>query len=427
MKVPTLIVLLGRWLIPGAILLGAALRGAAADVVIEWNIAMTHFSEIQPPPGIPPYADSRVFAMAHLAMQDAFDEAKGATAHNWPHHGPAQAEAAIAQAAHDVLVNQFPEGAADFDALLATQLAAMPDGAAKTKGIAIGADAAADMLANRANDGSATPTAPYTPGPNPGDYQFTPPFDGPPFNGFADAVLWGKVRPFALKRSNQFRAPPPYKVTDLAYTFDVNEIKVLGVLGGSSRTMDQTNIALFWYESSSYAWNRVARVLDAGKPKTLAEHVKLFANLNAAIADAYLSAIESKYTYNFWRPITAIRRADTDGNDLTVADPAWEPLFLTPPLPDYPSAHSSAGGAASVVLIAAFGDENDFTLPSTMSLPFPQVTPRTYHRISDAAKENAYSRMLVGIHFRLACEMGLAQGYDVGSWVVKHGPREGRR
>jgi hypothetical protein len=412
-----------RWIVTGACLLGAAIRGAAADVVIDWNVAMTHYSEIQPPPGLPPFVDSRVFAMAHLAMLDAFDEAKGGHAHNWQHHGPASAEAAIAQAAHDVLVNQFPGGTADFDALLATQLAAIPNSAAKTRGLAIGADSAADQLASRANDGSATPTAPYTPGPNPGDYRFTPPFDGPPFNGFADAVLWGKVKPFAMKRGSQFRAPPPYKVTDLAYTFDFNEIKVLGALSNSSRSGDQTDLALFWYENSSFGWNRVARVLDASQSHTLAEHVHLFASLNAAIADAYIASIESKYTYNFWRPITAIRLAATDGNDQTAADPAWDTLFLTPPVPDYPSAHSAAGGAAAAVLISFFGDENTFTFQSTMSFPFPQIQPRTFHRISDAAKENALSRMLVGIHFRLACEMGLEQGYDVGSWVVRHGVR----
>jgi hypothetical protein len=276
------------------------------------------------------------------------------------------------------------------------------------------------MLAARANDGSATAEAPYTPGTKPGDYQFTAPFDGPPFNGYAAVPKWGQVTPFALKRGDQFRAPPPYKVTDLAYTFDYNEIKAYGSVVSPVRNDDQTSLALFWYENSSFAWNRVARQIAAEHSLDLFEHAQLFASLNAALADAYIASLDSKYTYNFWRPITAIHLAENDGNASTEANAAWEPLFLTPPIPDYPSGHACAGGAASAVLISVFGDEQTFTLKSTMSTPFPQIQPRTFHRISDAAKENALSRMLVGIHFRLACEVGLAQGIDVGTWVAQH-------
>ena len=163
----------------------------------------------------------------------------------------------------------------------------------------------------------------------------------------------------------------------------------------------------------------MARILAAQETGDLLEHARLFAVLNAAIADAYITSFDSKYTYHFWRPVTAIHAADTDGNPLTASDPAWEPLFhITPPIPDYPSGHACAGGAASAVLIAFFGDERTFTLPSTMSFPFPFIAPRTFHKISDAAKENAFSRMYVGIHFRLACEAGYAQGVEVGSYVV---------
>jgi hypothetical protein len=304
--------------------------------------------------------------------------------------------------------------------LLATQLAAIPDGATKTKGIQIGAAEAAKILAARANDGSATAEAPYTPGSNPGDYQFTPPFDAPPFNGYAAAPKWGEVTPFGLKRGDQFRAPPPYKVKDLAYTFDYNEVKAHGAVGSLVRTSDQTNLALFWYENSTFGWNRMARLIAAQHSLTLFEHAQLFASLNVAVFDAYVASFDSKYTHKVWRPITAIRAAGTDGNDATVADASWDTLFLTPPIPDYPSGHACAGGAASAVLISVFGDEQTFTLPSTMSAQFPQIQARTFHRISDAAKENAFSRMLVGIHFRLACEVGLAQGIDVGTWIVQH-------
>ena len=391
-----------------AVSLFGASASAFADVVLDWNVAMTSYSESLPPPGMPPFIESRVYAIAHIAMLSAITGNDAAAK-------PFSRVAAVAQAAHDVLVNQFPGGAASFDALLATELAAIPGGPAKDRGIYLGATAAARRLALRANDGSATAEGPYTPGNQPGDYQFTPPFDGPPFNGYAAVPKWGQVRPFALRSGSQFRAPPPYSVRDLEYTFDFNEVKALGSQNSAGRTTDQTNLALFWYENSSFGWNRIARLLVAQQNHTVLQHARLFAALNAALADAYIASLDSKYVYNFWRPITAIRLAGTDGNRLTVADPSWEPLLLTPPVPDYPSAHSTAGGAASAVLIWFFGGDNhSFTLASTFPVP-----PRTFARISDAAKENAISRMLVGIHFRLACTVGYEQGLEVGQWVVQ--------
>lgn len=392
---------------------------ARADVVTDWNTAMTHASEILPAPGIPPFLESRLFAMAHIAMFNAVSEIT-------PHHSEAGAKsrgnaiAAAAQAAHDVLVNQPLGSNAAFDELLAQELATIPSGADKDRGIAVGAAAAAAMLRSRANDGSATAEHPYTPGTNPGDYQFTPPFDGPPFNGYAAVPKWGQVTPFVMKTGSQFRCGPPYRVGDLAYTFDLTEIAALGSANSADRTPDQKALALFWYENCGMGWNRIARELAGQQSNSVLEHARLFASLNAALADGYISAIEAKYTYNFWRPITAIRRADADGNELTHATVDWEPLFLTPPVPDYPSAHACAGGAAAAVLISFFGDNRTFTIPSTMAVPFPIVQPRTFHSISDAAKENALSRMLVGIHFRNACLTGLEQGEKVGNWVVKH-------
>jgi hypothetical protein len=379
------------------LLLGATLRGAAADVILTWNEAMTHYVEKQPPPGVPPFLEARAYAMAHLAMRNvATLRGRNVGIH---------AEAAVAQAAHDVLVAVLPGGASAFHALLSDQLAGIPDGTAKTRGIQRGGEEAASILAARAHDGSATPTGPYTPGDQPGDYVPTPPFDGPPFNGFVDAVNWGKVTPFAMKRGSQFRAPPPYAVTDLGYTFDFIEVKALGAASTMDLQTGYTQVALFWYENSPMAWNRIARAITVQHNLGLPEKARLFASLNAALADAYIASMDSKFAYNFWRPITAIHRADTDGNSATAADPAWEPLFLTPPVPDYPSGHAAAGGAAAAVLIATFGDEQTFTISSTMAHPFPELQWRTYHRISDAAKENALSRMLVGIHFRLACEV----------------------
>jgi len=404
--------------IPRLFLLGAAVATARADVVIDWNSAMTHYNESQPPPGAPPL-ELRAYAMAHLAMFNAVVEAT---------KSQASAEAAGAQAAHGVLVKVLPGGAADFDALLAKQLAAIPDGSAKVIGLQIGARAAAAELAARANDGAAASEGPYQPGKKPGDYQFTPPFDGPPFNGYATFPNLSKVTPFVLKSSDQFRAAPPYTVEDPEYVFEYSEVRTFGSKTSSARSPDQTEMAQFWYEMSHFAWNRIARTLAAQQPDSLLEHARLFATLNAAMADALIAGFDSKYTHNFWRPITAIHEAARDNNNLTAPDPTWEPLMPTPPMPDYLSTHSAQGAAASVVLIWFFhGDEHTFTIASSMAAVVPGLHPRTFHRISDAAVENAWSRVFAGIHFRLACVTGLTQGRSVGAWVVQHAPwTEGR-
>jgi hypothetical protein len=393
--------------------LAAVLPVARADLVIEWNAAMTHYNESQPPPGAPP-PELRAYALAHTAMFHAIEHAGNSRGH---------AGAAGAQAAHDVLTRLLPGGAADFKTLLDRQLAAIPDGPDKLLGRNHGAEAARRQLSTRADDGIADAEGPYQPGTRPGDYQFTP-----PFAGYAHFPKLGRARPFVLKDAGQFRAPAPYAVTDPAYAFDFNEIKVLGARHSTVRSADQTDLARFWFEMSAFGWNRLARILAARQPDTLLERARLFAVLNTAMADTIVASFESKYHYRFWRPVTAIHAAETDGNPHTAPDPAWEPLLTTPPIPDYPSTHAALGGAAETVLIWFFhGDEHTFTLPTTMVKEFPALQPRTFHRISDAAVENALSRLFVGIHFRAACLAGLQQGRDVGAWILQHAPMAGPR
>ena len=201
---------------------------------------------------------------------------------------------------------------------------------------------------------------------------------------------------------------------------DVNEIVVLGKANGSARSTDQTAVAFFWYEGSSFAWNRIARTLASGL--SLLQHARLYAALNAAMSDAYSTSLESKFYYNFWRPLTAIRAANTDGNSLTTNDPYWEPAFVTPPVPDYPSAHAAAGGAASEVIEAFVGGNRPFQHTSTTApIAGPDATPtRSFASTEDAARENAFSRMLVGIHFRRACVVGLALGRNVARYVLEN-------
>jgi hypothetical protein len=371
---------------------------------------MTDYAAGQPPPGIPPFVEARAFAMAHIAVLDAVRVAMAA-----PSTAPASVDAAVAAAAHDVLVPQFaPFGPNSFDSIYQSELAAIPNGAAETRGVAIGRTAAAAMLASRADeDIFAAIGAPYTPGTKPGDYQPTPPV------GMVVGAGWSKIRTFAVRSSKQFRAPRPYSsLRSLEYAMDVNEIELLGKAIGSGRTTDQTAIAFYWYENSSFAWNRIARQVSGRL--SLPEHARLYAALNAAISDAYVTSLESKFYYNLWRPYTAIRAADTDTNPLTVADKSWEPAFATPPVPDYPSAHSAAGAAAAEVIDAFAGRARPFTHVSITGpiSGVPGAEIRSFDSVQKAANENAYSRMLVGIHFRRACTAGLEQGRAVGRFVA---------
>jgi hypothetical protein len=392
-----------------------AFATGSGDSIERWNIAMTDFSAGLPPPGLPPFVEVRAYAMAHIAMLNAV---KSATR---PYNtGSTSVDAAVAAAAHDVLVAEFGKFVGPntpFDGTYAAELAAIPDGTAENRGIVVGQAAAAAVLASRASeDVLAALNAPYTPGTKPGDFQPTPP------TNFTSAAGWAALSTFGVRSSAQFRAPRPYSLQSLEYAMDLNEIAVLGKAGVSARSSDQTAIAFFWYENSSYAWNRIARKVSGGM--SLMRHARLYAALNAAISDAYATSLESKFYYNFWRPLTAIRAADTDGNPLTVKDPYWEPAFVTPPVPDYPSAHAAAGAAAAEVLNALVGANLPFQHTST-SAPAagPDATlTRSYDSVSDAARENAYSRMLVGIHFRRACTVGLQQGRDVARYVLEQAP-----
>ena len=277
-------------------------------------------------------------------------------------------------------------GVASVEADYAAALGAIPDGRAKTRGIEVGQAAAAAILALRAADGADTPLidTDYPQGTSPGEYRFTP---GTPF---AFAPGWGDVTPFVLRDSSQFRPGPPYAVTSRKYTADFNEVKRLGgdgVTTPSARTAEQTEIALFWVESSPLQWNRIARAVSADTRLDLWEQARLFGLLNMALADGYIGSFDTKYHYNYWRPVTAIQTADTDGNPNTSADPTWTPLVTTPPIPDYDSAHSVEGGAAAKVLKRFFGTDHisfetcSLTLPAGSTCDRPVARPAPLHQL----------------------------------------------
>jgi hypothetical protein len=416
--------------------LGGA-RQVAADAVTDWNAnAGKAALAACIAPGDDPLHESRLYAMMHVAIHDALNAIDGRSrpyAFDAQGDSGASAEAAVAAAARNVLVpviSQIPfppaclqAGIASVEADYTASLGAIPPGAAKTQGIQLGQASAAAILALRAGDGSDTPLQDfaYPQGTNPGEYRFTPGFN------FVFAPGWANVTPFVLKHGSQFRSSPPYKVNSNKYTADFNEVKALGgdnITTVSARTLEQTEIGLFWIESSPLAWNRIARSVSASRGLDLWENARLFGLLNLALADGYIASWDTKYHYSYWRPVTAIQTADTDGNPDTVGDPAWTPLQLTYPIPDYDSGHSVQGGAAAGVLKEFFGTDDisftacSLTLPVGSRCTDPSPVLRSYASFSQAAEENGLSRILIGIHFRYATEKGIQHGQKIAKHAV---------
>jgi hypothetical protein len=417
--------------------LAASAGAAGADAVTDWNARAGKAALAACiAPADDPLHESRMYAMVHVAIHDALNAidrrsrpyAYDATVSPW-----VSADAAVAAAARDVLVETigqlpFPApciaaGIASAEADYAAALAAIPAGVAKDQGIALGSAAAAAIVALRANDGSDTPLLDfnYPQGDEPGEYRFTPGVT------FAFAPGWGNVTPFVLNRASQYRANPPYKVTSKKYADDFNEVKRLGgdnIATPSERTADQTEIGLFWLESSPLAWNRLARSVSEDRGLDPWENARLFGLLNLALTDGYIGSWESKYRFNFWRPITAIQLADDDGNPDTAADPTWTPLQFTYPIPDHDSGHAVEGGAAAQVLRDFFGTDQISFSACSLSLPAgsrctdPSPVFRHFDTFSQAADENGLSRILVGIHFRNAVEEGVQHGRKIGKRAV---------
>jgi hypothetical protein len=396
-----------------------ALRAASvahADVVTDWNRAA--LDAIRANRTSPPQA-SRALAILHASIYDAIN---GITRSHEPYFvqsdGPASAssEAAASAAARAVLVALFPEDSTRFDDLHAAITAATPVSPRKQMGLEWGEHVAREILAWRASDNAdAVVAAPS--GSGPGLWQPTPP-------AFAAYLLpqWAFVLPFALPASAFMRPPGPPSLASPEWVADYNEVKRLGAAVGSARTPEQSQIALFWSdgpgtETPPGHWNRLAQRVSADHRASLEETARLFALLNLAMADAAICAWDAKYAYNFWRPVTAIRNGEADGNPATVADPEWTSFIVTPPFPDYVSGHSTFSGAAAAVLAGFYGTDNvSFTLGSD---GLPGVT-RAFSSFTAAAKEAAVSRLYGGIHFRTANEDGLSAGIAIGEWTVAH-------
>lgn len=404
-----------RRIVPALLVLGLSVAGPARanagsnQVIVDWNIHTQDASAAHAPP-----RRARTFAMVSIAVHDALNGIEGkyaryASSASDPLASPV---AAAAQAAHDVLVALFPAQQSDLDGKLATSLGAVNDQDALARGVALGETAAADLLALRAGDGSNVVT-PYTPTLLPGRWRPTPPANAP-----ALEPGWGNVTPFGMSSGSQFRSAAPYALDSAEYTADWIEVRDYGSASSSVRTADQTSYAHFWYEPSAVGWNRLARAALALRHKNIWKSARLFALMNTAIADGYIASFDSKYFFDNWRPITAIREADSDGNPDTIQDAAWTPLRPTPPIPDQTSGHAVAGFAARAALVEVFGEDVGEPITMTSATAVPAGSTRSWETFTQAAHENAESRIVVGIHFRKACDDGETQGRAVGDWIV---------
>ena len=398
--------------------IGMALTNSAqADAITDWN------TSIDAAIGLPPPIKNRVLAMAHIAAHDALNsisprfESYGVVPTANPAASP---DAAVAAAIYRVVANQVPSQAAALLAVYNARIAALPacpiaSPTCITDGIAAGNAAADAILVRRTLDGSATPHLPYTLAPGPGVYQPTPtptaPFiSTPSFNG------WAYVTPFAMNSGSQFRMDPAelFNLTSSSYSRDFNEVKTMGASNAETlgnRSAAQSANVRFWPPAS---WNAIGRALVNGIGNDLWQNARMFALLNIAQADAAISVMDTKYTYNFWRPVTAIRAASTDGNPDTVEDASWLPYLVTPPYPDYTCGLTTNSGAASEVLERYFGTEN---LPFTLTAGGVTQTFLTLTQARDASVD---ARVHAGIHFRTGCRLGIIQGAQVGRFAYQH-------
>ncbi len=387
---------------------------ATADEVTDWNQVMLQATLTAP--ATPAPLTPRVAAIVQAAV---FDAVNGIDRHYTPIYVPAAAapgaskRAAAVQAAYATLVKLYPDQKAKFDQQRTASLAAITDTSdAVQEGLSWGQTVADQIWARSSQDGFSDTPPPYLGGTQPGQWRPTPPAMAP---GLAPQLA--QSVPWVIRSPSQFRPPGPVVMTSDQYTADFNEVKSMGGSTTSGRTADQTLFANFWQVGNppDY-WDPVVTSLAAQRHLSMSQTARLLALVNLGLADAQLGCWDAKYTYSSWRPITAIQLGDTDGNDATAPDLSWNPLIVTPPFPEYPSAHSCVSGAAGRILSQFFGEETSFNVVSNA---MPGVT-REFHSFSAALEEVKNARVFGGIHFRTACVDGTALGIAVGDYIIAH-------
>ena len=382
---------------------------ARADTVTDWNLT-TH--EVLKVAQIAGGAQSRTLAMVHVAISDAINSVQGrytryvATIPAVPGASPA---AAAATAARQILVQLYPNHKAMIDEAYAASVKAIPDGPAKSQGVALGEQVAASVQADRTADGTSIADT-YRPLTSPGVWiPTTPPV----------SEQYSRAKPWVLKSADQFRPSAPPQLSSALYARDYNETKTLGGAKSTARTAEQTAMVRFWATPNlGPGWQAAARQFAVAKELPLAECARLFALLNMATANSFIADWDAKFTYNLWRPITAIRNGDLDGNDATERDAGWAPLAPTPMHPEYPSQAAISAGVAVGVLEAVFGP--GLSIPFTAAdIADPKKT-RTLNSIAQMAEEHGNVRIWGGIHFRNSLEVASEMGKKIAAYVVEN-------
>jgi membrane-associated phospholipid phosphatase len=377
--------------------LGAPL-GARADAIVDWNDRTSGFiaeAKLGTPPAI------RLMAVTQTAAYEAVD-ALGRGRPLPPH----AVDAAVAAAHRAALEKLLPAQQQAVDAAYRAALAPLPDDAAKAAGIAAGERAAATTLARRADD--LPPPESHRPHTTPGAYV---PTSAPA------AVQWPQRKPWLMTGAAQFRPGPPPALTSETWARDLNEVKALGARSSTRRTAEQTEIARFWEYSLPAIYFGVARAVAQAPGRGAAQNARLYAAVAQAMDDAMIAVFDAKYHYGFWRPVTAIRNGDTDGNDATERDAAWTSLIEAPLHPEYPSAHSILAAAVGAVLSVEVG-QGPMPVLSTAS-PTAKGAVRRWTSVDDFVAEVANARIYEGIHYRTSTEVGAAMGRRIGDAAVR--------
>jgi hypothetical protein len=398
----------GIGLLAVGILAGAP--GAHADVVTDANVrAADVVSRIPAPP-----ITVRMMAIVQVSVFESVNAITG----RYPAYRAkmtaapgASVEAAVASATRAALLKLLPAQQAAIDADYQALLGRVPDGPAKAAGIAVGEQAANAIVALCADDGMIAPDV-YRPHAAAGVYV---PTAGPA------VPHWGKRRPWAMTRGDQFRPGPPPSLTSDAWARDYNEIKAVGSRNSTQRTPEQTAIAKFWEATAPVVYWPIARSVAGAPGRDVTDNARLLAVAAMAMDDALIAVFDGKYTYNLWRPVTAIRNGDLDGHNATDRDPGWTPFIETPMHPEYPCAHCIVAGALGAVLEAEIGSGPTPTLSSASSTAGGAV--RTWTSVGDFTKEVAQARIYDGVHYRFSTEVGSAMGKKIGELAVKSLPK----
>jgi len=395
-------------LLSGMVATALLVAPARADVVTDWNKTTNDLvaKDIGNNPKL------RTLAMVHVAISDAINTVQNRYTRviaTLPAAPGASVEAAAATAAWHILTQIYPKEKAKIEEAYATSLKAIPEGPAKSEGITLGMEVAKAVQANRATDGTSAPDT-YRPHTTPGAYVPT------------TLPLWeqyARAKPWVLKSADQFRPGPPPALSSAEWARDYNQVKSLGGTKSTARTPEQTEAVTFW-ENVNFgpAWQAAARELSTNKEMPLAECARLFALLNMSLANAYIVNWDAKYTYNFWRPITAIRNGDQDGNDATERDAGWTSFNPTPMHPEYPSQATINATIASAVLESVFGPVK--AIPFTATDVRDAKRTRQFASLADMAEEQKNVRVWGGVHYRFAIRASEEVGPKVAAYMIEN-------